>query len=271
MASGGRIERHPAVARGLKPTSEKPRSNGVKARLLARGLDVLFALSRCPDGARLGDLGELTKLPVATVLRILRTFMDRDIVTLDPPKKRYSLGPALLQLSAAALKNNNIANLGQPLLNGLRDRSLETACLFERHGHERHCAASAISNHDLGFRIEPGQQRPLLAGSAGRVLICHLSPQELAPLLGGLSSSERVAVQKELGQVRKAGFIITQDEIVMGATAISAPVFDATGSVVASLSVLGPTVRLSRENTTRYTPWVRQAAQQLSTLLGAKG
>jgi IclR family acetate operon transcriptional repressor len=270
MAVGGRYERQPAVSRGVKRAPEKPKPNGVKARLLARGLDVLFALSRSPDGARLGDLGAQTKLPVATVLRILRTFMDRDIVTIDPSDKRYFLGPALLQLSAVALKNNNIAYLGQPLLNSLRDRTLETACLFERHGHERHCAASAISNQDLGFRIEPGQRRPLLAGSAGRVLISHLSSEELAPLAAGLSSSERAAVQKEAGHVRKAGFIITQDEIVMGATAISAPVFDATGSVVASLSVLGPTVRLSREKTARYAPWVRQAAQQLSTLLGAQ-
>jgi DNA-binding IclR family transcriptional regulator len=107
-----------------------------------------------------------------------------------------------------------------------------------------------------------------MAGNAGRVLVAWLSAEECAPFLAGKSAAERAALKREFSSVRKVGYVITQNEIVMGATAIASPVFDATRNVVASLAVLGPTARVSREQAAKYAPWVRQAAEQLSAQLG---
>jgi hypothetical protein len=61
---------------------------------------------------------------------------------------------------------------------------------------------------------------------------------------------------------------VTADEVVPGAVGVTAPVRDASGQVVAALSVSAPSMRMRPPRPRALVPQVLEAAAKLSQLLG---
>ena len=51
-------------------------------------------------------------------------------------------------------------------------------------------------------------------------------------------------IAADLQRIRTRGYLITSDEVVAGAVGISAPIRDATGSVVAVIHISAPSMRM---------------------------
>ena len=105
-----------------------------------------------------------------------------------------------------------------------------------------------------------GQHIPLHATSNGKVLLSGLDRKALDDLLGKLSPytpltiTKKSKLREELAQVREQGYALAVDELEVGLTAAAAPIRNAHGDVVASMSVSGPTFRLTRTASTRSSP-----------------
>ena len=73
-----------------------------------------------------------------------------------------------------------------------------------------------------------------------------LPDDELKDLLGrlpaftGLTITSKAALRKQLEVVREQGYAVAVDELEVGLTAIAAPVRNAHGDVICSMSVSGP-------------------------------
>jgi hypothetical protein len=65
--------------------------------------------------------------------------------------------------------------------------------------------------------------------------------------------------------------MLTTDEVVAGAATVAAPVWDASGQVVAVLSVSAPTMRMRPPRPRTLLPLVLDTAIKLSRVLGAPG
>jgi DNA-binding IclR family transcriptional regulator len=119
-----------------------------------------------------------------------------------------------------------------------------------------------------------GQHIPLHATSNGKVLLSGLDPQALDDLLGKLSPYTPLTITKksklraELAQVREQGYAVAVDELEVGLTAAAAPIRNAHGDVVASMSVSGPTFRLTEERVTDVVGKLVEAALEVSHRLG---
>jgi len=68
--------------------------------------------------------------------------------------------------------------------------------------------------------------------------------------------------------VRQQGYALAIDELEVGLTAVAAPVRNAHGDVVASMSVSGPTFRLGADRLDAVTALVVAAAAEVSHRLG---
>jgi IclR family transcriptional regulator, KDG regulon repressor len=76
-------------------------------------------------------------------------------------------------------------------------------------------------------------------------------------------------LKNELDKVSQQGYAIDNQEHDAGVMEIAAPVFDSNGSIIGSLSIVGPEMRLSAsliEN--ELLPLLCHSAARLSTLLG---
>ena len=91
-----------------------------------------------------------------------------------------------------------------------------------------------------------------------------LPAAELGDLLGrlpaytGLTITTKGKLRKQLEEVREQGYAVAVDELEVGLTAIAAPVRNAHGDVVCSMSISGPTFRLPAERVDDVVPsWSR--------------
>ncbi|MDO8773460.1 MAG: flavin reductase [Burkholderiaceae bacterium] len=133
----------------------------------------------------------------------------------------------------------------------------------------------------LEVRLRCGMVLPLLGSATGKVFAAYSSPQltvpyleaEIAALqhLGDSPFATREGVEAHLEQVRARGLGSIHDAIMTdinesGVNAVSAPVFDASGSLVLALTMMG-----DAEDFNEHDPAVARlhdAARRLSVRLG---
>ena len=80
--------------------------------------------------------------------------------------------------------------------------------------------------------------------------------------------TRRAALREELDRVRAQGHALAVDELEVGLTAVAAPIRNAHGDVVASMSVSGPSFRLTPDRVDDVVALVSDAAVEVSHRLG---
>ncbi len=210
--------------------------------VLDKAVDVLDALEL--RSLSLSELVVVTGLPRATAHR-LATALERHGLVRRDADGRFMLGTRLLSLGQAAADAWPLATAAASALAILRDETGESVQLFVRDGEDRVCIAALQSLHGLRTIVPLGARLPLSAGSAARVLTG--------------------ADQMEGGWIESVG------EREAGVASVSAPVRDASGRVVAAVSVSGPIERTSRQPGKRYGSSVVDAAREIESEAGLRG
>ena len=112
------------------------------------------------------------------------------------------------------------------------------------------------------------------ATSNGKILLSGLEPERLKEVLGSLPAytaltiTKKTQLRKELDRVREQGYAVAVDELEVGLTAVAAPIRNAHGDVIASMSVSGPTFRLAGSRVDEVVGLLVDAATEVSRRLG---
>jgi len=222
----------------------------------------------------LPELREATGLPTSTVQRLVTNLVAQGF--LDRSGEGLRIGVRMAYWAAPAARGLDLLEAAAPVLRGLRDATGETACLFRVEGHQRVCVALAETDHALRRAMRVGMVLPLHAGSAGRVLLAHdeellqqLLDRDLHPYTEATITAAD-ALRDAVSQARSDGFAVTTGEREGGASGLSAPVFDASGAVVAALTLSGPTARMPPEWCAAHVDEVVGAAEQVTRMLGGR-
>lgn len=240
----------------MSRTAAKPR-NGSGAQTVDRACMLLNEIARHgPTGARLIDLTQISKLSRPTVHRILQSLSAAQFVHQDTPTRRYRLGVALHGLALAAPSPLDQLTELRPLLEGLAQRTGETAYLMLRQGNEVLCIARAEGTSPIRtLLIEVGAYRPIGAAIAGITMLAALDDEEVEDILERTASAmarHRNAtpdyVRRHIAIVRRNGFCVSKAVLIEGATGISAavPNGDARPYLAVSLSAITARVPESR-------------------------
>jgi DNA-binding IclR family transcriptional regulator len=96
-------------------------------------------------------------------------------------------------------------------------------------------------------------ENPVYAGAMGKALLAFSDRKVQDEILNRIplvaltdrTITDRAALERELDAVRKRGLAESHGERSTGAGALSAPVFDGDGRLVAALSILGPDDRMT--------------------------
>ena len=128
---------------------------------------------------------------------------------------------------------------------------------------------SALQSHNW-----VGQHIPLHATSNGKLLLSGLSADEIDKRLPRLPSytadtvTSKARLRRDLAAVSEQGYAVAVDELEEGLTAVAAPIRNAHGDVIASMSVSGPTFRLPDARVEELVPLLAAAAEEVSHRLG---
>jgi len=119
------------------------------------------------------------------------------------------------------------------------------------------------------FRRGIGITEPLARGSSGKAMLAFMAPREIDAALAGIpGATAQAGMRAELAQIRTALHAVSESEIIAGAVAIGAPVFDHAGKIAASVCVYGPETRLGGQDRRRVVKGTRRTAERISAALG---
>ncbi|MCT8162167.1 SMP-30/gluconolactonase/LRE family protein [Pseudoruegeria sp. SHC-113] len=238
------------------------------ARLLARGLSVLTALGAAPGGLNSAQIQARTGLAKATLSRILATLREAGFVRLGADGRRYTLGPQLFDLTAAAqpdlaqrvifrAETQRLADLlERPVRHWrLEGASLQAEALILPFGMESAGAAA---------QAQAPQKIALDRSAAGTAVLAAMPPERLARLLPDLPeySARNSDLSLRLGVCAATGF--STWDTGESRHDIAAAVIDASGAPVAALCVASLPGEVSEAERHRIGRQVALAAQKVS-------
>jgi IclR family transcriptional regulator, acetate operon repressor len=234
-------------------------------RSVERALDLLELLERSPGPLRLVDLSRRSGLHSATVLRILGVLQRRGLVQAEHGE--YRMGVAALGMAHTYLRADPLSQRARPHLQELAATTGLTTSLYVRTGDERILAVRVDGRDPLRYQLPLGRRLPLDVG-AGRTILAHLPDDERERIVSASGDSTDAVgnvvtvddLRHVLARVRERGFHISISERDVGVAAVSVPVLDADGDVIAAVSTSGPAELNTEAELESRVPELRRAA-----------
>jgi len=274
-ANKSRPKAKAASAPRSAPAAEAANTPDYSIAAVERALDLLEALARVGP-APLATLAEAAGCSRTAAFRLLRTLQGRGFAIQDEARGIWRLGARWGVLGRAAVEQGALAATAMPFLTDLGKLTGENVYLRVRDGMENETIAVFQSDPALRVYTELGKRGPLHAGSA-RMLLAHapeaVQTQVLAQRLPRFTPATRTDsawIAADLQRIRTRGYLITSDEVIPGAVSVTAPVRDASGQVIAALSLGAPSMRMRPPRPRTLLPQVIDAAVRLSQALGDK-
>lgn len=209
-------------------------------------------------------------LAKSTTSRLLQALERRRLVQRD---RAGAFRPgALFSLYAARPSAlHDLAELARPAMEHLGDLCRETVNLAVPRGTQLVQIAQVDSRYLVGATNWVGVDVPAHCTALGKVLYAYSA----LPLpLGNLerrtphSPVDRAQLDHALVEVRRRGWAVSLDELEVGLGAVGAPVRAVDGSVVAAISVSGPTTRINDLGITKVGDLLVTELRGLAALLG---
>ncbi|HET6500080.1 MAG TPA: IclR family transcriptional regulator [Amycolatopsis sp.] len=222
-------------------------------QVVERALATLRTLAPHTGGLTLAELATRVDVPQGSMHRLLAVLERERFVTRSPSNRRYFLGSAARQLVEVNDSRNAVLVTPHPALAEAAERSGETVFLAELVGDRVVCVAIVESSHPLRLFVRIGQDMPLHASAAARVLLADRAAHEAQRLLlggqltpfTGATPSTVEQVLEHLTLVRARGYDVCDEELDPNVWAVSAPVHVSTGRVVASVTLAAPAYRVT--------------------------
>ena len=132
---------------------------------------------------------------------------------------------------------------------------------------------------DYEFQMEDGSStRVKVCTGLGKIFLANMSDREFDEYTQRVKLKPRTTntvinikeLKKQLKQIRRDGIAFEDEEHELGIKTISAPVRDWENNVAAAISVVGPSVRMTREKMLEIAPIVKNYASKISSAMGHK-
>jgi DNA-binding IclR family transcriptional regulator len=239
-----------------------------------RAVTVLEILAHAGE-AGVTDIALELGVHKSTAFRLVSALENRDLVEQNAERGKYRLGMGILRLAGATTARLDLVQEARPLCKALALDTGETvniavlsdgAALYL----DQVAGSSTVQPHNW-----VGQRIPLHATANGKVLLSGFDDDAVPRQAGRSLRSYTPAtidtvrtLQSEVAAVRTQGHAVAVDELEVGLTAVAAPLRNTHGDVIASLSVSGPTFRLTADRVPAVVSATVAAAAEVSRRLG---
>jgi DNA-binding IclR family transcriptional regulator len=238
-----------------------------------RALTILEALARAGIAGVTEVAAELD-VHKSTAFRLMSTLESHDLVEQTGDRGKYRLGVGILRLAGATTARLDVVQEARQICRRLAATTGETVNLAVLSGHsalylDQVAGSSALQSHNW-----VGQHIPLHATSNGKILLSELDDARLQDVLDKLPGythrtiTKKAPLVSELAEVRERGYAVAVDELEQGLTAVAAPIRNAHGDIIASMSVSGASFRLQGESLETALKELVAAAAEVSFRLG---
>lgn len=246
------------------------------ARSLERGLAV-FELLRAHGPLRIVEIAQRLRIPRSSTYEIVDLLQSRRFLERTPDGQRFTLGVALHLLGMSYRDGIDLAKVGSAAVDALRDETGETVQLCILDGDQLLVLHKADGRRPIRIISHVGTRVPVNWGASGRLLVSDLDDAALRRFLERTARPSPNAgaivdvpqLMRQIRSFKKRGWSIEINETNAHAGCVAAPVRDAEGGCIATLSIVAPEHRLQSRDLKGLVDSVCRAAQGLSARLGA--
>ncbi|WP_210200204.1 IclR family transcriptional regulator [Mesorhizobium carmichaelinearum] len=242
--------------------------------LVERCFAVIELLANEASSMRLGEIAEKLDLQKSAAHRMLNILCEIGWVEQEPVTGFYKLTLRLAILGQRFLSATHLTDICQPVLEDLAVQSSELVRMAVVQG-ETLTWIAQVQGAQNGLKYQPEMVAKVrLATTAnGRAYLSTLNPTDgIRIALNGSGTGGKQSISpveefmEELKLTRTRGWAISNEEAEPGVVAIAAPIILGDGKTVGTVSVAGPSSRLTTERHEEIASAVVSTAGKLGEL-----
>ncbi len=243
--------------------------------MLEKLMEVLSLFSNTRHELTVGEIAELLERPKSTVSGWLAAMEAAGFLERDGRFGAYRLSIRLAVLGELAQRSTSLQQSAEPYLEQLGRQTRETVSLNVLIGTEVVNVSGIESRRAIRQTGGVGIPMPIHVTAAGKVLMAWRSREEVLSLLPVRLErfTSRTIVEQseffdELERVRADGFAVAWGEMADDLFALSAPVRNHTGNVLAAVTMGAPLSRIEKAGVPDLARLVAEAADGISRRMG---
>lgn len=228
---------------------------GLSIKSVVKAVEILEVVMASPEGIALKGLSAALGQNASTVYHLANTLRQTGLLQQDPQTKSYRLGLKAFQIGQAALQHLDLARRAQPFMQRLARETGEGVSLVQYDAGRPVYVCQIDSTRTIGIRHRPSASVPLHCTGSGKVYLSAMGESEFRQLLPSLPLTRFTAATiidpdqliDEVARVREQGYAVDNEEVEEGLVCIAAPIRNPHGEIIGSISLSGPSLRISAQ------------------------
>lgn len=244
-----------------------------KLTAVEKTIKIIKSLSEQPFEFSALELSKKLGFNRTTIHRILNSLEEETFVLRNKMNKKYYIGPALYQI-------------GMQYVN-MQNKFIDIRCIIDEVAKKtKQSVGYSIIEHDkiislyeseisqpIKIRYQHGKYYPINCGGYGKTIMAFYEPiEELEKIVYSTKLEKRTyntivepdKLLKEYEKIRRNGYAISDEENLLGALGIGAPIFNSKGKIHGALAVAAVKGTLNSDEVDELIKDVIEGAKEIS-------
>ena len=251
-------------------------SNENSASYIYRFLSVLRCFT--PEQLELStsEISRKVGLPKTTTHRMLTSLNKVGILNRNVVTGKYTIGPELYIIGSLYLSATDIIKAAEPVIKTVNDLTGETVNMGIFDKGNVTVVMKEESKYAFKFSLHVGSVLPAYASAMGKAFLSELTEEEINEIypeeqlrqLTPKTIITRTVLKDELQQVKRKGVSFNREGAHVGVEGIGSVIRDASGRVVAAISISVPVFRINDTSREQLAKLMKTSASLISYRLG---
>ncbi|MCX2696476.1 IclR family transcriptional regulator [Ochrobactrum chromiisoli] len=260
------------MAEKIDALEEEKEQKAPRSQTLLRGLDILDAVA---DRSRtIQEIVATTGLTYSTVHRIVSVLLERRFLKAENARE-FGLGPRLIELGFSAYSRIDLVQVARPFLEKLSQLTCDTVHLAQREDWEVTYLDKLRGARPVEISSRIGGRKPVISTGVGKALmldapiavLSELYQRDHTLLPGNMTEADWLI---QMANYRSGDYAYDLGEDQSSIRCVAAPLRDATGRVVAAISVSSTLEFMPPSRMRDLVSEVQRVARAISSELGAR-
>jgi len=246
-----------------------------KGSSIQRVLEVLEQVATAEQPPTPTELGLALDIPKPSAHRLCQLLEQQGFLQRRLSGRGLLPGPRLHKLSLGVLANSRFRAQRHAILRSLSKDIGETCNITIPDGSEMIYFDRMETHWPMRVQLPIGSRVPLYCTASGKLYLSTLPSSQRKRVIANLQLEQRapntitdpVLLESELQRIRLEQVGVDNEEFLVGMTAIAVPIKDGQQHLCATLAVHAPSMRMPLMAARAQIPRMRQAAEELSTML----